>query len=55
MTEENKPRRKPGRPIENPMPPRINDCPENIARVVLSAPPPKESDWRYLKRNPRQR
>ena len=34
-----------GRPVEKPMPPRIDATPERIAQVVLSAPPPDR--WGY--------
>ena len=37
-----------GRP-PNPMPDRIPDTPENIARAVLNTPPKKADEWRYLK------
>ena len=37
-----------GRPPEKDWPERINATPEEIARKVLSVPPPEE--WEYLKR-----
>ena len=39
-----------GRPVKNTMPEPIPDTPENIARTVLSTPPKKLSEWKYLKR-----
>lgn len=39
------PRNPVGRPAR-PMPDRIPDTPENIARAILAGPPKK--DWRYL-------
>lgn len=27
----------------------IQDTPENVARAILSAPPEKQDEWRYLK------
>ena len=41
--------RKPGRPVEKPMPEPIPDTPENIARALLTTPPKKEDEWDYLK------
>ena len=40
--------RKRGRPTEKEWPERIDATPEEIARRVLSVPPPKE--WKYMKR-----
>ena len=45
MTENKKP---PGRPAR-PMPPPINDTPENVARAILSTPPKPPGDWKYLR------
>ena len=42
------PQKKPGRPPK-PLPEPINDTPENVARALLSTPPKRERDWRYLK------
>lgn len=39
-----------GRPVEKDMPPAIPDTLENIAKAVLSTPPKKESEWKYLKK-----
>ncbi len=41
------PSRPRGRPVEKPMPERIPDTPENIARAIMQGPPKKE--WDYLK------
>ena len=38
-----------GRPVKNPLPPPIPDTPENIARAILSSPPRKRDEWKYLK------
>ena len=38
-----------GRPIKNTMPEPIPDTPENIAKAVLSTPPKKLSEWKYLR------
>ena len=46
-----KPKRPRGRPVERPMPPRIDDTPENVARAVLNTPPKKRDEWRYMKRD----
>lgn len=27
----------------------IQDTPENVARAILSTPPKKQDEWRYLK------
>ena len=35
-------KRKRGRPVSKPMPPRIPDTPENVARALLSTPPNKK-------------
>ena len=45
-----RPKKKRGSPVEDPMPPRINDTPENVARIVLNTPPKKREDWEYMKR-----
>ena len=38
-----------GRPVEYPMPERIPDTPENIARAIVTTPPKKQGEWKYLK------
>ena len=43
-----KPKKPTGRP-PNPLPDRIPDTPENIMRVLVSTPPKKRREWRYLK------
>lgn len=40
-------KRGPGRPPANPMPPRIDASPEDIAWAILNTPPKK--NWRYLR------
>ena len=35
-----------GRPVEKPMPDRIPDTPEGIAKAIMQGPPKKK--WRYL-------
>lgn len=37
-----------GRPVEREWPEPIPDTPENIAKAVLSTPPKKPDEWRYL-------
>ena len=46
-----KPAKKPqrGRPVEKPMPDRIPDTPQNVAKALVRAKPKKRSEWRYLK------
>lgn len=44
-----RPKRKRGRPRTLVMPERIDASPEEIARAVLSAPPKRADEWRYLK------
>ena len=44
----NKPRKRGrGRPPANPMPPRIDASPDDIAWAILNTPPKK--NWRYLR------
>ena len=43
------PKRGPGRPSK-PMPERIPDTPENVARAVLNTPPKGKDDWAYAKK-----
>lgn len=46
------PKRPRGRPRTHPMPDPIPDTPQNAARALMAAPPPKESEWQYLKDAP---
>ena len=39
-----------GRPIR-PMPDPIPDTPENVARIVMQAPPKPQDGWDYLKKD----
>jgi len=41
-------KRKRGRP-RRPMPERIDDAPENVAKALLETPPKRKQDWKYLK------
>ena len=41
-----------GRPRTHPMPDPIPDTPENVARILMTTPPSKESEWQYLKDAP---
>ncbi|MDE0068767.1 MAG: hypothetical protein OXO48_03570 [Caldilineaceae bacterium] len=41
-----------GRPRTHPMPDPIPDTPQNVARILMTTPPPKESEWQYLKDAP---
>ncbi len=45
-----KPTRSRGRPVTKPLPARIPDTPENIARAVLGTPPKDQNAWKYLKK-----
>lgn len=36
-----------GRPVTKPIPKRIPDTPENIARALLTTPPKRAGEWRY--------
>ena len=51
MNGDPKEKRSPGRP-PRPMPPRIDASPEAVARMLVTTPPKKEEDWRYLKTKP---
>lgn len=42
------PRRKRGRPVTKPMPPRIDAPPEAIAQALLSLP--ADHEWEFLKK-----
>ena len=42
-----------GRPPTKPMPERIPDTPDNVARAVLNTPPKSKGDWDYLKKEPK--
>ena len=42
-----RPKKQLGRPVKS-MPEPIPDTPENVARVLMNTPPPKE--WEYLKK-----
>ena len=46
-----KPKEKPklGRPVKRSMPEPIPDTPENIARAIVTTPPKKRDEWRFLK------
>ena len=46
MTQAKKERRPVGRPVEKPMPERIDASPEEIAQAVLKMP--NKRRWRYL-------
>ena len=38
-----------GRPTEKTMPEPIPDTPENVMRAILSTPPKRQDEWKYLK------
>ena len=42
------PKRKRGRPVTKPLPPRIDAPPEAIAKALLSLP--EDHEWEFLKR-----
>ena len=44
-----RPKKPRGRPVEKPMPERIADTPENVARIVMNTPAKKREDWKYIK------
>ena len=41
-------KRGPGRPPRQ-MPEKIDASPDEVARMLMQAPPKKKEDWRYLK------
>lgn len=41
-------KRKRGRPAERTMPEPIDADPEDVMRAILSTPPKKRDEWRYL-------
>ena len=43
-------KRQRGRPVERPLPPRIDAPPEEIARAFFRLPP--DYEWEYVKRQP---
>ncbi len=51
-TKKNQPTRPRGRPRTHTMPDPIPDTPQNVARILMNTPPPKESEWQYLKDAP---
>ena len=38
-----------GRPVEKPLPEPIDTSPDDVMRAILSTPPRKDEDWRYLR------
>ena len=42
-------KRKRGRPVEKPLPEPIDDSPEKVMWAILSTPPKKDGEWRYLR------
>ena len=48
-----KSKRGPGRPPSVPLPEVIPDTPENVARAILSTPPKKRADWKFLNQGER--
>jgi len=46
------PQRPRGHPRIHPMPDHIPDSPQNVARILMTTPPLKESEWQYLKDAP---
>ena len=39
-----------GRPVTKPMPERIPDTPENVAKALFRVGKKEEGEWRYLKK-----
>ena len=48
----NRPTRSRGRPRTHTMPDPIPDTPENVARILMTTPPPNESEWQYIRDTP---
>ncbi len=46
------PQRPRGRPRTHSMPDPIPDSPQNVARILMTTPPPKDSEWQYLRDAP---
>ncbi len=42
-----------GRPPK-PMPDRIPDTPENVAKILMNTKPKRKEDWAYLKNSRKQ-
>ena len=42
-------KRKRGRPVKYTMPEPIPDTAENIAKAILSTPPKKPHEWKFMK------
>lgn len=45
-TEKKEPKKPRGRPVTRKMPEQIPDTPENVARALMTTPPPKK--WAYM-------
>ncbi len=55
-TKNNEDQKKPrGRPRTHPMPNPIPDTPDNVARILMTTKPKRESEWEYLKERKCQR
>ena len=48
MSNKSKPKRKRGRPVKYTMPESIPDTAENIAKAILSTPPKKPNEWKFM-------
>ena len=46
---QSKPKKKRGRPVKYAMPEPIPDTAENIAKAILTTPPKKVHEWKYIK------
>ena len=49
MKDQSESKRKRGRPVKYTMPEPIPDTAENIAKAILSTPPKKPQDWKFMR------
>ncbi len=49
MKDQSEPKRKRGRPVKYTMPEPIPDTAENIAKAILSTPPKKTHEWKFIR------
>ena len=46
------PKRPRGQPRTHLLPEPIPDTPQNVARILMTTQPPKETEWQYLRDAP---